>query len=72
MSKTVAELIKELQELPQDLPVIMSRDEEGNGYSDEIDVTCEDILGFVTLYPGRMQEIDEIDGFLGWPDDDED
>lgn len=30
---TVAELIAELQELPQDLIVIVQKDSEGNGYS---------------------------------------
>lgn len=30
---TVRELIEKLEELPQDLPVVMSSDSEGNGYS---------------------------------------
>lgn len=30
---TIKELIEELKALPQDLPVVMSKDAEGNGYS---------------------------------------
>lgn len=29
---TVADLIRSLQQMPQDAPVFMSKDEEGNGY----------------------------------------
>jgi hypothetical protein len=34
MQKTVKDLIEELSQLDQDLPVIMSRDSEGNDYED--------------------------------------
>lgn len=34
----VSELIKELKKLPQDLPVVLSRDEEGNGFNGLVDI----------------------------------
>lgn len=37
---TIKELIEKLKDLPQDLPVIMSKDSEGNGYSPILDLDC--------------------------------
>lgn len=38
---TVADLIKRLQELPMDHIVVLSRDEEGNGFHALADVSAE-------------------------------
>lgn len=37
---TIKELIEKLKYLPQDLPVIMSKDSEGNGYYPISDLDC--------------------------------
>lgn len=60
---TVSELIEELERMPQDLQVVMSQDEEGNGFSPFIDVS-NDNNQCVILWPGRMDELDEVvDGY---------
>lgn len=60
---TVAELRAELAKMPQNLQVIMAADEEGNGYSAEIEVN-NDSSQCVILWPGNFDEIDEVvDGY---------
>ena len=51
MSITVADLIKSLQEYPQDAVVIHSRDSEGNGFSPVAEVS----LGRTSLEDGESE-----------------
>lgn len=58
-SMTVGDLIDKLERLPQDLPIVMAQDEEGNGYSSYIEPGV-DRDQCVILYPGYMGELDEV------------
>lgn len=59
---TIRELIKELAKYPPDMPVVISRDEEGNGFYEGIYPESEG--GIVILWPGGAEkELDEIEGF---------
>lgn len=63
MSKmTVAELIAKLETFDQQSQVAMSKDEEGNGYYE--DIYPEPTSGMVVLYPGGYEkEIDELEDY---------
>lgn len=49
---TIAELIKELSVLPQDMTVILAGDPEGNVYREMDEVDVED--GVTVLYPSDV------------------
>jgi len=53
----ISELIAELIKMPQDLQIVMSQDEEGNGYSSYIEVSNEDNQ-CVILWPSSFEELD--------------
>lgn len=56
---TVGDLIDKLEKLPQDLQIVMSKDEEGNGYSPYIQVE-KDGDQCVILYPGYHDDLSEV------------
>ncbi len=66
MKMTVGELIAQLEKFDADTQVAQSQDSEGNGYSPYIEP--ELCCGVVILYPGGMDEIDELEDYV----DDED
>ena len=74
----ISELILHLEDIKAehgDLPVVYSKDEEGNGYNilDEESITVD--CGLCIIYPARERlELDEISGFKddAWEDDEED
>ena len=59
MSLTVGDLIDKLEKLPQDLPVVMSQDAEGNGFSPDINAEV-DTEQVVVLWPSYFDELDEV------------
>lgn len=60
---TVGELIIELQRLPEDLEVVMAKDEEENAYGAIASVE-EDEGGCVVMLPGYQGELHEVvDGY---------
>lgn len=73
----LSELIMHLEDVKAehgDIPVIYSKDEEGNGYNtineDSITVDC----GLCIIYPARERlELDEISGFKNdeWEDEED-
>lgn len=67
MTMTIGELIIELQRFDEDTTVVLSKDEEGNGYSSYFEV--EEQNGFAIIYPGFMRDLDEIEGYE--PDDED-
>lgn len=65
---SVSELMEELTKYPDDLQIVLSIDEEGNGYHEGIYPEVQN--GLLVLYPGGPQlDIDEVDGYI---DEDED
>jgi len=69
---TVADVVKRLQELPQDLPVITSIDDEGNGYR-FVNLDWIDVEGYEEtddgIEVGKMTLTAE-ERANGWTDDD--
>lgn len=55
----VSDLILELQKMPQDLQVVMSQDEEGNGFSSYIEAS-NDNNQCVILWPSGFDDLEEI------------
>lgn len=73
----ISTLIKKLQEIQArfgDLPVCMSADSEGNSFgiiSPEGEELVDAGSGVIVLYPiYNVSELDEIEGFTGYPDED--
>ena len=44
---TVKQLIQELKKLPEDAVVLLSKDSEGNGYSDDVFIQVDPGLSYV-------------------------
>lgn len=59
MSLTVGDLIDQLEKLPQDLPVVMSQDAEGNGFSPEVEAEV-DSNQVVILWPSYFDDLAEV------------
>ena len=66
----IRELVEELNKLDPNTTVVLSRDEEGNGFSEFIEISEES--GFAIVWPGRYVDLDEIEGFTRYDDDEED
>lgn len=74
---TIIEVLEQIQSDYGDLPVVFSRDEEGNGYNtfspigDDCDITKE--KGFIIVWPHEERlDLDEIEGYDANDTEDED
>lgn len=61
MKVTAAELIMALEQLDPDTQIVMSQDEEGNGFSEYIEVGEEH--GVAILWPGGMRDLEEVEDY---------
>lgn len=61
--KTVQDLINALTQLPPNLPVLLSRDEEGNGHGAFTEATlehcCKDGEMFEGIHPDDLADLDK-------------
>jgi hypothetical protein len=58
---TVADLIRSLQQMPQDLPVMKAKDEEGNGFSQIGRVQVEKYLADVPRNSYNLSIVNQQD-----------
>lgn len=70
MKVTVGDLIAALELFDHDTQIIMSHDEEGNGFSEYIEAAQDS--GVVILWPSRFVEIDEVEDYVDEEEQDTD
>lgn len=67
MSITVAELIENLQKLPQGHVVILSKDEEGNGFHTLSELTEEQVEAPDSYYIDLYDDPEKPNAVVLWP-----
>lgn len=67
MAKTVAELIEQLQKLPQSHVVILSKDEEGNDFHTLSDISQEQAVTTNSYYIDLYEDAEHPNVVVLWP-----